>query len=92
MVRGISGNYSPIYAASCGNRQLQPVTFKAGGIKTDTVELSQNKQKELSTGTKIAIGAGIALALAIGADFLFCKGRKGSFYHPGGGGGAIAST
>ncbi len=75
MVSRISGNYSPVYAVNYGNRQIQPVSFKADIGKTDTIELSQNKRKELSTGTKVVIGTGIALTLAIGADFLFCKGK-----------------
>ena len=47
----------------------------------DTVSFSANKQiqpeskkQEMSTGA-IAIGAGIVTALAVGADFLFCKGK-----------------
>ena len=35
----------------------------------------QKQQKQLSTGEKIAIGAGVTTALAVGADFLFCKGK-----------------
>ncbi len=35
----------------------------------------QKQQKQLSTGAKIAIGAGVATVIAVGADFLFCKGK-----------------
>lgn len=35
----------------------------------------QKQQKQLSTGAKIAIGAGVTTALAVGTDFLFCKGK-----------------
>lgn len=35
----------------------------------------QKQQKQLSTGTKIAIGAGVATVIAVGTDFLFCKGK-----------------
>ena len=48
----------------------------------DTVSFSANSQIQpeqqkpgLSTGAKVAIGAGIVTALAVGADFLFCKGK-----------------
>ena len=53
-------------------------------LKSDVVDFSANKQiqvdqqkqqKQLSTGAKIAIGAGIATVVAVGADFLFCKGK-----------------
>ena len=53
-------------------------------LKSDVVDFSANKQiqvdqqkqqKQLSTGAKIAIGAGVATALAVGTDFLFCKGK-----------------
>lgn len=50
-------------------------------LQPDTVSLSANdeiqpeqKGQGLSTGAKVAIGAGIATTLAIGADFVFCKG------------------
>lgn len=35
----------------------------------------QKQQKQLSTGAKIAIGAGVATVIAVGTDFLFCKGK-----------------
>lgn len=53
-------------------------------LKSDVVDFSANKQiqvdqqkqqKQLSTGAKIAIGAGIATVVAVGTDFLFCKGK-----------------
>ena len=53
-------------------------------LKSDVVDFSANKQiqvdqqkqqKQLSTGAKIAIGAGIVTVVAVGADFLFCKGK-----------------
>lgn len=59
---------------------LQPQS----NLKSDVAALSANKQiqvdqqkqqKQLSTGAKIAIGAGIATVVAVSADFLFCKGK-----------------
>lgn len=44
----------------------------------DSVSFSANEQVQkqgLSTGAKIAVGAGIVTALAIGTDFIFCKGK-----------------
>ncbi len=50
--------------------------------KPDTVSFSANsyiqpeqKKQGMSTGAKVVIGAGIITALAVGADFLFCKGK-----------------
>ena len=46
------------------------VNFKA------SEQIQAKSQKEgLSTGAKWAIGIGVTTALAIGADFLFCKGK-----------------
>ncbi len=75
MISRIAGNYLQVYTANYGNRQLQPVSFRGDIGKTDTTKLSHNGQKELPTGTKIAIGTGIAIALAIGTDYVFCKGK-----------------
>lgn len=75
MISRIAGNYLQVYTANYGNRQLQPVSFRGDIGKTDTIELSHNGQKELPTGTKVAIGTGIAIALAIGTDYVFCKGK-----------------
>ncbi len=55
MVSRIAGNYSPVYTVNYGNRQLQPVSFRGDIGKTDTIELSENGQNELSTGTKVAM-------------------------------------
>ena len=91
MFSRIAGNYSSVYTVNYGNKQLQPVSFRGDISKTDTIELSQNGQKGVSTGTKVTIGTGIALTLAIGADFIFCKGKhvknlldklKGNKYKP----------
>ena len=68
-------------------------------LKSDVVDFSANKQiqvdqqkqqKQLSTGAKVAIGAGIATVVAIGADFLFCKGKhvKSLFGKAGNNGGS----
>lgn len=52
------------------NNQPSTVTFSANNqVKAST------KKQGMSTGAKVAIGAGIATALAIGADFVFCKGK-----------------
>ena len=53
----------------------------------------QRQQKQLSTGAKIAIGAGIATVVAVGADFLFCKGKhvKSIFGKAGNNGGSGGS-
>lgn len=59
---------------------LQPQS----NLKSDVTAIStdkqlqadqQKQQKQLSTGAKIAIGAGIATVVAVSADFLFCKGK-----------------
>ena len=45
-------------------------------LNTSTVNnITVPKPKELSTGTKIVIGAGILTSLAVAGDFLFCKGK-----------------
>lgn len=75
MVSGISNNYTLANTVNYYNRQNKPVSFKADREKSDTVNLSQNDKKELSTGAKIAMYSSIALGLAVGADFLFCKGK-----------------
>ena len=75
MFSKIADNYSPVYTVNYGNRQLQPMSFRGDIGKTDTIGLSQNVQKEFSTGNKVAIGTGIAILLAVGADFIFCKGK-----------------
>lgn len=59
---------------------LQPQSnFKSDVVTFSTdnqLQTDQHKQqKQLSTGAKIAIGAGVTTALAVGADFLFCKGK-----------------
>ena len=36
---------------------------------------SETNKRKMSTGTKVAIGAGIVTALAVCSDFLFCKGK-----------------
>lgn len=42
----------------------------------DTVSFStKNKKESLSLGAKWAIGIGATTALAVGSDFLFCKGK-----------------
>ncbi len=52
------------------NNQPNTVTFSANSqIQAET------KKQGMSTGAKVAFGAGIATALAIGADFVFCKGK-----------------
>ena len=75
MVSGISNNYTLANTVNYYNRQNKPVSFKADREKSDTVNLSQNDKRELSTGAKIAMYSSIALGLAVGADFLFCKGK-----------------
>ena len=64
----------------CNTNYLKPQS----NLKSDVVDFSANKQiqvdqqkqqKQLSTGAKITIGAGIATVVAVGADFLFCKGK-----------------
>ncbi len=75
MVSGISNNYTLANTVNYYNRQNKPVSFKADTEKSDTVNLSQNDKRELSTGAKIAMYSSIALGLAVGADFLFCKGK-----------------
>ncbi len=75
MVSRIAGDYSQVYAINYGNRQLQPVSFRGDIGKTDTIKLSLNEPKQISTGTKALIGTGIITALAIGTDFIFCKGK-----------------
>lgn len=59
---------------------LQPQS----NLKSDVAAIStdkqlqadqQKQQKQLSTGAKIAIGAGVATVIAVGTDFLFCKGK-----------------
>ena len=66
--------------------------------QTDTVSFSTNSQIQseqkkhgLSTGVKVAIGAGIATVLAVGADFVFCKGKhvKSIFGKTGNKGGSV---
>ena len=54
------------------NLQTPPdtVSFKA----TEHIQ-TKPKKEGLSTGAKWAIGIGVTTALAIGADFLFCKGK-----------------
>jgi len=75
MFSKIADNYSPVYTVNYGNRQLQPMSFRGDIGKTDTIGLSQNVQKEFPTGNKVAIGTGIAILLAVGADLIFCKGK-----------------
>lgn len=48
---------------------LDSVTFSANK------QIQQQKKEGLSTGAKWAIGIGATTALAVGADFLFCKGK-----------------
>lgn len=52
-------NYQPDTVSFSANSQIQP----------------EQKQQGLSTGAKVAIGATVITALAIGADFIFCKGK-----------------
>ena len=75
MFSRIADNYSQVYTVNYGNKQLQPMSIRGDIGKTDTIKLSQNEQKVFSTGNKIAIGTGIGLLLAVGADFIFCKGK-----------------
>ena len=76
MASRIVDNYSPVYALNYTNRQLQSISFRGDIGKTYTIESSQNGQKEFLTGTKVAIGIGIPLVLAIGADFILCQGKN----------------
>lgn len=48
---------------------LDSVSFSANK------EIQQQTKEGLSTGAKWAIGIGATTALAVGADFLFCKGK-----------------
>ena len=52
-------NYQPDIVSFSANSQTKP----------------KQSERELSTGTKVAIGTGIVLALAVVADLLFCKGK-----------------
>ena len=69
MFSRIADNYSPVYTVNYGNKQLQPMSFRG------EIGLSQNVQKEFSIGNNVAIGTGIAILLAVGADLIFCKGK-----------------
>ena len=62
----------PLYDFNALNYNYKPdtVTFSANNqVQAET------KKQGMSTGAKVAIGAGIVTALAVGADFLFCKGK-----------------
>ena len=72
MFSEIADNYSPVYTVNYGNRQLQPMSFRGDIGKTDATTPALNRQ---SIANKVAINSGIALALAISADFIFCKGK-----------------
>ena len=82
-------NYYPVFRGNSpkyemdtinNTNYLQPQSnFKSDVVTYSTdnqLQTDQHKQqKQLSTGAKIAIGAGVTTALAVGADFLFCKGK-----------------
>lgn len=72
MFSKIADNYSPVYTVNYDNRQLQPMSFRGDIGKTDTTTPALNRQ---SIANKVAISFGIALALAISADFIFGKGK-----------------
>lgn len=65
------------------NNNIQPkfqMNFRAQTIPVqdyppDTVEINGKVKAGMSNGTKAAIGAGVVTALAVCADFLFCKGK-----------------
>ena len=62
----------PLYDFNALNYNYKPdtITFSANNqVQAET------KKQGISTGAKVAIGAGIVTALAVGADFVFCKGR-----------------
>jgi hypothetical protein len=69
-----NGTYAKRYQNTsdnrCNNSQSNSISFTT----TNQLEV-QKKKQEMSTGAKVAIGAGIVTALAVGADFLFCKGK-----------------
>lgn len=68
------------------NNQTDTVSFR-----TNSQIQSEQKKQGLSTGVKVAIGAGIATILAVGADFVFCKGKhvKSIFGKTGNKGGSV---
>ena len=60
-------------------QQNKPITFRSQTVpvenyQQDTVEFEKKKQY-LSVGVKAAIGIGVATFLAVGADFIFGKGK-----------------
>lgn len=60
-------------------QQNKPITFRSQTVpvenyQQDTVEFEKKKQY-LSVGIKAAIGIGVATFLAVGADFIFGKGK-----------------
>ncbi len=62
----------PLYDFNALNYNYKPdtITFSANNqVQAET------KKQGMSNGAKVAIGAGIVTALAVGADFLFCKGK-----------------
>lgn len=72
MISKIADNYSPVYSMHYSNRQLQPVSFNGDIGKIDAPTQALNRQ---AIANKVATSSGIALALAISTDFIFCKGK-----------------
>ena len=78
------GYYYPYYpsfrSAATSTNTIQNQTNNVPQMipQPDSVSFSANEQVQkqgLSTGAKVAIGAGIVTVLAVGADFIFCKGK-----------------
>lgn len=62
----------PLYDFNSVDYNYQPDTVSFGANNQTQAE---TKKRRMSIGAIIAICAGVAIALAVGADFLFCKGR-----------------
>ena len=75
MFMGLSNNTAiPLVQQQTQQPQINTTNIDSVSFRANK-QFQQQKKDGLSTGAKWAIGIGATTALAVGADFLFCKGK-----------------